>query len=68
MSIFERYLSLWVGLSIAIGITLGVVYPPLLRSNSNLRGGPCQRNCCYFYMGNDLPYDGSNRLFYNPKK
>ncbi len=29
MSIFERYLSLWVGVSIALGITLGVVYPPL---------------------------------------
>ncbi|KZN49759.1 ACR3 family arsenite efflux transporter [Pseudoalteromonas luteoviolacea] len=29
MGIFERYLSVWVAASIAIGVGLGVVYPPL---------------------------------------
>jgi arsenite transporter len=28
MGIFERYLSVWVALAIAAGVTLGVVYPP----------------------------------------
>ncbi|MEW6990310.1 ACR3 family arsenite efflux transporter [Colwelliaceae bacterium 6441] len=29
MGIFERYLSIWVTLSIAIGVAIGVVYPPI---------------------------------------
>jgi ACR3 family arsenite transporter len=29
MGIFERYLSVWVAISIVAGVTLGVVYPPL---------------------------------------
>ncbi|WP_191603203.1 ACR3 family arsenite efflux transporter [Marinomonas algicola] len=29
MGIFERYLSLWVAISIAAGMAIGVVYPPL---------------------------------------
>ena len=27
MGIFERYLSVWVGLSILVGLLLGTVYP-----------------------------------------
>ncbi len=29
MGIFERYLSVWVAISIAAGVALGIVYPPL---------------------------------------
>lgn len=29
MGIFERYLSLWIAICIATGVTLGAVYPPL---------------------------------------
>lgn len=29
MGIFERYLSLWVAISISVGVILGIVYPPL---------------------------------------
>jgi len=29
MGLFERYLSLWVGLAIVLGITLGEVFPPV---------------------------------------
>lgn len=29
MGVFERYLSVWVAAAIAIGVTLGVVFPPL---------------------------------------
>ena len=29
MGVFERYLSVWVAAAIAIGVTLGVMFPPL---------------------------------------
>lgn len=36
MSLFERYLSLWVGLCIAIGIVLGQLFGPLFQAIANL--------------------------------
>jgi len=36
MGIFERYLSVWVAISIAAGVALGVVYPPLFEAIAKL--------------------------------
>lgn len=36
MGIFERYLSVWVAISIAAGVALGLVYPPLFAGIANL--------------------------------
>jgi len=36
MGIFERYLSVWVALAIAAGVTLGVVYPPFFEHIAKL--------------------------------
>jgi len=36
MGVFEKYLSIWVALSIAIGILLGYVFPELFQLVSNL--------------------------------
>ena len=32
MGFFERYLSVWVGLCIVAGVTLGVLFPPLFQA------------------------------------
>lgn len=36
MGIFERYLSVWVAISIAAGVALGIVYPPLFEAIAKL--------------------------------
>ncbi|PCK33030.1 ACR3 family arsenite efflux transporter [Pseudoalteromonas piscicida] len=36
MGIFERYLSLWIAVSISVGVILGVVYPPLFETVATL--------------------------------
>ena len=36
MGIFERYLTVWVTISIAAGVTLGVMYPPLFEEIAKL--------------------------------
>ena len=36
MGIFERYLSLWVGLCIAAGVGLGIVLPDLFQTIANI--------------------------------
>ncbi|TRX56378.1 ACR3 family arsenite efflux transporter [Thalassomonas sp. M1454] len=36
MGIFERYLSLWVAISIAVGVALGITYPPIFEAIAKL--------------------------------
>lgn len=36
MSIFERYLTLWVALCIAAGISLGLFFPALVQTIGNI--------------------------------
>ncbi|MEQ3528244.1 ACR3 family arsenite efflux transporter [Pseudoalteromonas sp. XMcav11-Q] len=36
MGIFERYLSVWVAISIVAGVVLGIVYPPLFEAIAKL--------------------------------
>ncbi len=60
MGIFERYLSLWVAISIAVGVALGIVYPPLFEAIARLEVG-CRR----FHLGDDLSNDGAGGLFYH---
>lgn len=36
MGFFERYLSFWVAISIATGVSLGVIYPPLFEAIAEL--------------------------------
>lgn len=56
MNLFERYLSVWVALCIAIGILLGQVMPGVFRVNR--RSGDCPRQFAgrFTYLGNDYSY------------
>jgi hypothetical protein len=58
MGLFERYLSLWVALSIGLGVILGLITSDIC-SNSRFRICPCQYCCRCTYLADDLPNDDS---------
>jgi arsenite transporter len=53
MGVFERYLTLWVGLCIILGILLGQFAPEFAKTLDGI--GVCQGSCrlstsCHFFM------------------
>ena len=61
MGLFERYLSVWIGLAIVAGVGLGAWFPDAAASIAALECRD-QSADCGADLGNDLPDDAGGRL------
>lgn len=62
MGLFERYLTLWVGLAIVAGVILGNFAPEPFAYIAQLQYAQVNFVIAV-YLGNDLPDDGTDRFF-----
>jgi ACR3 family arsenite efflux pump ArsB len=63
MGKFEKYLTLWVLLCIAVGIGIGQIAGDSIEDFKQLGNCNGKHTCCYFSVVDDLPHDGTNRFF-----
>jgi hypothetical protein len=66
MGTFERYLSVWVGLCILVGVSFGNIAPGIFEIIAKHRVCACQSCGCRIHLDHDLPDDGADR-FYSDK-
>ena len=62
IGLFERYLSLWVALCIAVGVGLGVALPGAFEKIASLEYASVNLVVAIFNLGDDLPNDGQCRF------
>ena len=65
LNVFERYLSLWVGLCMVVGVVLGLTAPGMmqwLREPGVRRRQPDQRADCDPHLADDHADDDEGRL------
>lgn len=60
MGLFERYLSVWVGLCMAVGVLLGNLFPVAFQHIARLEYAHVNLVVALLIMDHDLSHDGSD--------